>query len=152
MTAGLMAAQRYTSVGLNAETSLWRGSSTCLRFLAARDARTGTQGTITQAGHSMALGNTLSVTLSTAFHTAGFRYLTDIPQSNASRHGAQKRMYGASLRWNNEMLGDLSLGMTRSERFDNTADNYPNISWSRNVGPASVSLSMSPPSGWLTCR
>lgn len=147
ITTGLMAAQRYTSVGLNAETSLWKGSSTYLRFLAARDARTGTQGTITQAGHSMALGETLSATLSAAFYTPGFRYLTESSQPDTSRRGAQKRMYGASLGWRNDMLGFFSLGMTRSEQFDNTADNHPSISWSQNIGPTSVSLSMSPRSG-----
>ncbi|MGP1952904.1 MAG: fimbria/pilus outer membrane usher protein [Arsenophonus sp. ET-KM2-MAG3] len=144
ITTGLMLAQRYTSVGLNAKTNLWKGASTYLHLLASRDTRTRTHGIITQAGHSMAMGDRLLATFSTAFYTLGFRYLTDNPQSNALRYNLQRRLYSASLRWSNDILGYFSFGLARTERFDNTSENYPMLSWSRNIGSANVSFSMSP--------
>ncbi|MGP1931199.1 MAG: fimbria/pilus outer membrane usher protein [Arsenophonus sp. ET-YP4-MAG3] len=144
ITTGLILAQRYTSVGLNAKTSLWKGSSTYLHLLASRDTRTKTHGIITQAGHSIAIGDTLLATFNTAFYTLGFRYLTDNPQSNALRYNLQRRLYSASLRWSNDTLGYFSFGLARTERFNNTFENYPMLSWSRNIGLANISFSMSP--------
>lgn len=143
ITTGIMLAQHYTSAGLNAKIRLWKGTSTYLRFLAAKDRRTGTKGIITQAGHSMALGDTLLATLSTSFYTLGFRYLTDIPQSNVSRYNQQQRFYSANLGWNNKILGYFSIGLVRTKRFDNTIENYPTLNWSRNIGSAHVSINIS---------
>ncbi|MFP3019543.1 MAG: fimbria/pilus outer membrane usher protein [Arsenophonus sp.] len=147
ITTGLMLADRYTSAGINAKTSFWNGASSYVRLLAAKDSRTDTQGVITQAGHSMALWDTILANFSASFYTFGFRYLTDIPQLNISRHSLQRRLYNANLGWKNEMLGYFSLGLARSERFDNTAENYPTLSWKRNIGLASLSLSVLPRTG-----
>lgn len=147
MTAGILAAQHYTSAGLNASTQLWKHSSSYLRLLVARDARTGTQGTVTQAGHNMLLSENLSGDVSAAFYSAGFRHLTDRPRSDASRRSLQKRLYSTKLEWNNEVLGAFSFGLTRTERFDGSAENYPVINWSRSFGNANVSLTMEPHSG-----
>ncbi|MFP3014595.1 MAG: fimbria/pilus outer membrane usher protein [Arsenophonus sp.] len=143
ITTGLMATQYYTSAGLNAKTNLSKGTSSYLRLIASRDKRIGVHGTITQAGHSMALGDSISATFTTAFYTLGFRYLTDKFKHNASLDMMHKRLYSASLGWNNDMLGHFSLGLSRIERFNNTAENYPTLSWGRNIGPANLSLSVS---------
>ncbi|MFP3014082.1 MAG: fimbria/pilus outer membrane usher protein [Arsenophonus sp.] len=143
ITTGLMASQQYTSAGINAKTSIWKGTLSYVQFLGARDKHTGKKGSITQIGHSMEFGDSLTATLSTAFHTVGFSYLTDVIQPNISLNNLQHRLYSASLGWRNDMLGCFFLGLSRIKRFDNTIENYPTLSWSNNIGPAMVSLNIS---------
>lgn len=146
LTAGMGAllASDYQAVGVSAGGNPWAGgqAQVTLQHARSRGDRT-LQGQQLDLAFSQRLIDSWSINTTASRRTEGFRDLLESPRLRgevSARGMPYKAQYSVASSWSQPVLGGLSLGYSRTERFDGGSTGRGVASWNRQFGDTSLSL------------
>ncbi|WP_238340352.1 fimbria/pilus outer membrane usher protein [Pseudomonas sp. SWRI92] len=142
LSAGLMGADEYRSVGWGIDQALTRNMTARFQQLGSRTAR-GTQGHDLQAAVSTVLGEGLSVGLTTGRRSKGFQHLaeTGLTSRADDRLAWAERHWAISLRHADPRWGALSGSLTRYSGVAGRDAARISTAWSQTFDRTTLSLS-----------
>ncbi|TIE21833.1 hypothetical protein DI041_00085 [Stenotrophomonas maltophilia] len=143
VSAGAAATQKYHAVAVGVDTPLPKGAVLSTRANWATDRAHDVSGAQLEARLSTQLADRLSVNLSAAQRTPGYRDILE--STHASDHWANaqaKRRLSAGVGWSSPSLGAFAASYGQQEIFAGRRNNIASASWSRQVGIGSLSLNL----------
>jgi outer membrane usher protein FimD/PapC len=143
-TTGLMAADRYQSMGWGADTSLARDTSLSMRNVYSSAQKENVKGTQASVSLNTRLSERLSVSVSATQQTIGYRDLYDttlIADGDWYKTRYQSQ-YSASLGWSDSTLGGFNMSVAPSRTFRGDTTNRLVASWGQTFKHVTVSTSV----------
>ncbi|WP_448099151.1 fimbria/pilus outer membrane usher protein [Luteibacter yeojuensis] len=143
LSAGVMAASRYHSVGLGVGAAMAKDTQLQVNLAGSSAAREGAEGWQGMLTLSQRLYGRWSIGLAHSRRSRGFRELLDTTavRNAASRRSRYRDQSSASVSWSHPRLGSVSAGYSRTSLFSHRGSSRALASWASRLGRASVSLS-----------